>query len=318
MTRFIDELKRTHTCGELRLTDADSEAVLMGWVQRQHDRGGVIFVDLRDRDGLTQVTFDKQVSAEAFETASKLRSEYVIAVRGKVRDRGEQRNDKVPTGAVEVLAQEVEILNTAETPIFPIQDDVNATEETRLKYRYLDLRRPTLQKNLKTRAKAYYEIRNHFAENGFLEVETPFMVKYTPGGARNFLVPSRMHAGKFYAMAESPQLFKQLLMVAGYDKYFQITRCFRDEDLRGPRAQTTKSSGHIGRPKKKPWTSSQPCSRRNASCSSVSTPSATMVAPSACPSAMTAPVMAALVFFSQTCETKERSILMTSMGKLAR
>ena len=235
MTRFIDELKRTHTCGELRLTDADSEAVLMGWVQRQHDRGGVIFVDLRDRDGLTQVTFDKQVSAEAFETASKLRSEYVIAVRGKVRDRGEQRNDKVPTGAVEVLAQEVEILNTAETPIFPIQDDVNATEETRLKYRYLDLRRPTLQKNLKTRAKAYYEIRNHFAENGFLEVETPFMVKYTPGGARNFLVPSRMHAGKFYAMAESPQLFKQLLMVAGYDKYFQITRCFRDEDLRGDR-----------------------------------------------------------------------------------
>ena len=235
MTRFIDELKRTHTCGELRLTDAYSEAVLMGWVQRQHDRGGVIFVDLRDRDGLTQVTFDKQVSAEAFETASKLRSEYVIAVRGKVRDRGEQRNDKVPTGAVEVLAQEVEILNTAETPIFPIQDDVNATEETRLKYRYLDLRRPTLQKNLKTRAKAYYEIRNHFAENGFLEVETPFMVKYTPGGARNFLVPSRMHAGKFYAMAESPQLFKQLLMVAGYDKYFQITRCFRDEDLRGDR-----------------------------------------------------------------------------------
>jgi len=235
VTRFIDELKRTHTCGELRLTDADSEAVLMGWVQRQHDRGGVIFVDLRDRDGLTQVTFDKQVSAEAFETASKLRSEYVIAVRGKVRDRGEQRNDKVPTGAVEVLAQEVEILNTAETPIFPIQDDVNATEETRLKYRYLDLRRPTLQKNLKTRAKAYYEIRNHFAENGFLEVETPFMVKYTPGGARNFLVPSRMHAGKFYAMAESPQLFKQLLMVAGYDKYFQITRCFRDEDLRGDR-----------------------------------------------------------------------------------
>jgi len=235
VTRFIEELKRTHTCGELRLSDADSEAVLMGWVQRQHDRGGVIFVDLRDRDGITQVTFDKQVSSEAFETASKLRSEYVIAVRGKVRDRGEQRNDKVPTGAVEVLAQEIEILNTAETPVFPIQDDVNATEETRLKYRYLDLRRPTLQKNLKTRAKAYYEIRNHFAEHGFLEIETPFMVKYTPGGARNFLVPSRFHPGKFYAMAESPQLFKQLLMVAGYEKYFQITRCFRDEDLRGDR-----------------------------------------------------------------------------------
>ena len=235
MARFIDELKRTHSCGELRLDDADSEVVLMGWVQRQHDRGGVVFIDLRDRDGVTQVTFDKQVDEKAFELAQKIRSEYVLAVRGKVRDRGEQRNDKVPTGAVEVLALEAEVLNPAETPVFPIQEEINASEETRLTYRYLDLRRPNLQRNLKLRAQTYYQVRNHFAEHGFLEIETPFMVKYTPGGARNFLVPSRYTPGKFYAMAESPQLFKQLLMVAGYDKYFQITRCFRDEDLRGDR-----------------------------------------------------------------------------------
>ena len=235
MARFIDELKRTHSCGELRLSDADSEVVLMGWVQRQHDRGGVVFVDLRDRDGFTQVTFDKQVDEASFELASKLRPEFVLAVRGKVRDRGDQRNDKVPTGAVEVLALEAQILNTAETPVFPIQDDINASEETRLKYRYLDLRRPTMQRNLRLRAKAYHATRNTFAEEGFLEVETPYLVKYTPGGARNFLVPSRHVPGKFYALAESPQLFKQLLMVAGYDRYFQIVRCFRDEDLRGDR-----------------------------------------------------------------------------------
>jgi aspartyl-tRNA synthetase len=235
VARFIDELKRTHSCGELRLDDADTEVVLMGWVQRRHDRGGVIFVDLRDREGFTQITFDKQVSEAAFAVAEEVRSEYVLAVRGKVRDRGEQRNDKVPTGAVEVLALEAEILNRAEPPVFPIQEEVNATEETRLTYRYLDLRRPSLQRNLKLRAQTYHHVRNHFAEHGFMEIETPFMVKYTPGGARNFLVPSRQHAGKFYALAESPQLFKQLLMVAGYDKYFQITRCFRDEDLRGDR-----------------------------------------------------------------------------------
>ncbi|HJL16437.1 MAG TPA: aspartate--tRNA ligase [Sandaracinaceae bacterium LLY-WYZ-13_1] len=235
MARFIDELKRTHSCGELRLDDADSEVVLMGWVQRRHDRGGVVFVDLRDREGFTQVTFDKQVSEDAFAVAEEVRNEFVLAVRGKVRDRGEQRNDRVPTGAIEVLALEAEILNRAEPPVFPIQEEINANEETRLSYRYLDLRRPHLQRNLKLRADTYHHVRNHFAEHGFLEVETPFMVKYTPGGARNFLVPSRHHLGKFYALAESPQLFKQLLMVAGYDKYFQITRCFRDEDLRGDR-----------------------------------------------------------------------------------
>ncbi len=235
MARFIDELKRTHTCGQLRLENVDSEVVLMGWVQRQHDRGGVVFIDLRDRDGVTQVTFDRAVAADAFELASRVRSEWVLGVRGRVRDRGDQRNDKIPTGGVEVLALEVAVLNTAETPVFAIAEETNALEETRLGHRYLDLRRPNLQRNLKMRAQVYHHTRNHFAENGFLEIETPYMVKYTPGGARNFLVPSRQHSGKFYALAESPQLFKQLLMVAGYDRYFQIVRCFRDEDLRGDR-----------------------------------------------------------------------------------
>ncbi|MFK7991954.1 MAG: aspartate--tRNA ligase [Sandaracinaceae bacterium] len=235
MARFIDELKRTHSCGALRLDDDGTEAVLMGWVDRRHEKGGVAFIDLRDRDGVTQLTFDKQVDPAAFEVASGVRAEYVLAIRGTVRDRGEKRSDRIPTGDIEVLVREIEVLNTAETPVFPIQDEVNATEETRLTYRYLDLRRAPMQKNLRMRANAYRSIRNALADQGFLEVETPFLVKYTPGGARNFLVPSRLHAGKFYALAESPQLFKQLLMVAGYDRYFQITRCFRDEDLRGDR-----------------------------------------------------------------------------------
>ena len=238
MARFIDELKRTHTCGELRLEDAGGECVLMGWVHRQRDRGGVVFIDLRDRDGITQIVFDRSIEGardDVFAIGEASRSEFVLAVRGKVRDRGEQRNDKVATGAVEVLALEAEILNRAEPPKFPIQEEVNATEETRLTYRYLDLRRPHMQRNLRLRADVYYETRNHFAEHGFMEVETPYLVKYTPGGARNFLVPSRILPGKFYALAESPQLFKQLLMVAGYDRYFQIVRCFRDEDLRGDR-----------------------------------------------------------------------------------
>ena len=235
MARFIDDLKRTHTCGELRASDADSEVVLMGWVQRVRNRGGLIFVDLRDRDGITQLTFDKSLNAEAFEVASEMRSEFVVAIRGKVHDRGDMRNDKIPTGAVEVVATQAQILNPAKTPVFPIQEDINATEETRLTHRYLDLRRPLLQHNLRLRAKAYHATRNVLAEHGFLEIETPYLVKYTPGGARNFLVPSRQHPGKFYALAESPQLFKQLLMVAGYDRYFQIVRCFRDEDLRGDR-----------------------------------------------------------------------------------
>ncbi|MCC6875318.1 MAG: aspartate--tRNA ligase [Sandaracinaceae bacterium] len=235
MARFVDELKRTHSCGELRLDHAGTEVVLMGWVQRQHEKGGVIFVDLRDRDGVTQLTFDKASCEPAFDVASKCRSEYVLAVRGRVRDRGAQRNDRIATGAVEVLVDEAAILNKAEAPVFPIAEETTALEETRLTHRYLDLRRPHLQRNLRRRAQIYHHARNHYAENGFVEVETPFLVKYTPGGARNFLVPSRHVPGKFYALAESPQLFKQLLMVAGYDKYFQIVRCFRDEDLRGDR-----------------------------------------------------------------------------------
>jgi aspartyl-tRNA synthetase len=235
VARFIDELKRTHTCGELRLDHAGKEVVLMGWVQRQHDRGGVVFVDLRDREGVTQVTFDRSDAPAAFDIASRVRSEWVLAVRGVVRDRGAQKNEKIPTGTIEVVATEAAILNDAEPPIFPIQAETNALEETRLAHRYLDLRRPHLQRNLKMRANIYHHTRNHLAENGFLELETPFLVKYTPGGARNFLVPSRYLPGKFYALAESPQLFKQLLMVAGYDRYFQIVRCFRDEDLRGDR-----------------------------------------------------------------------------------
>lgn len=235
MARFVDELKRTHSCGELRLDDVGSEVVLMGWVQRQRDRGGVVFIDLRDREGVTQITFDRSEAPEAFDIAARCRSEYVLGVRGRVQDRGEQRNDKVPTGAIEVHGLEVQILNAAEPPVFPIAEETNALEETRLAHRYLELRRPQLQRNLKMRAQLYHHTRNHFADRGFLEIETPFLVKYTPGGARNFLVPSRLHPGKFYALAESPQLFKQLLMVAGYDRYFQIVRCFRDEDLRGDR-----------------------------------------------------------------------------------
>lgn len=235
MARFIEELQRTHSCGELRLDDVGAEVVLMGWVQRVRDRGGVLFVDLRDRDGITQVTFDRAVSTDALAVAQKVRSEYVLAVRGAVQDRGEQRSDKLATGAVEVIVLEAEVLNAAEPPVFPIQEDTNALEETRLAYRYLDLRRPTLQRNLKTRAAMTHHVRAHLHEQGFLEIETPYLVRYTPGGARNFLVPSRLHPGSFYALAESPQLFKQLLMVSGYDRYFQVCRCFRDEDLRGDR-----------------------------------------------------------------------------------
>lgn len=235
MEKFVDALQRTHSCGELRREHAGETVVLMGWVQRRHDRGGVVFVDLRDREGITQITFDKAVDQAAFESATRCRSEWVVAVMGSVRDRGDQRNPKLATGEIEVLGRRLEVLNEAKPPVFPIQDDINALEETRLSYRFLDLRRPQLQHNLKRRAAIYHHTRNYLVERSFLEIETPFLVKYTPGGARNFLVPARQHAEHFYALAESPQLFKQLLMVAGYDRYFQIVRCFRDEDLRGDR-----------------------------------------------------------------------------------
>ena len=235
MARFIDELKRTHYAGALRESDIGNDVVLFGWVHSRRDHGGCIFVDLRDREGLVQVVFDPDLSKGAFAVGDAARSEWVLAIRGKVRDRGGMRNPKMATGAVEVVAVEAEVLNKAETPVFPIEDDIDTNEEKRLEHRYLDLRRPRLQKNVMTRSRIYHATRNHFHEHGFVEVETPIFVKYTPGGARNFLVPARLNPGSFYALAESPQLFKQLLMVSGFDRYIQIVKCFRDEDLRGDR-----------------------------------------------------------------------------------
>jgi aspartyl-tRNA synthetase len=241
VARFIDELKRTHTCGALREGDIDREVVLFGWVQRRRDLGGFVFVDLRDREGITQIVFDPD-NKDAFAVGGELRHEWVIGIRGRVRDRGvhkakdgtlkSQRNDAMATGAVEVLVLEAAVFNKSNTTPFEIADDIDTNEELRLAHRYLDLRRPRLQRNLMRRHKLNQVTRRYLSDNGFLEIETPFMVKYTPGGARNFLVPSRVARGSFYALAESPQIYKQLLMVAGYDRYFQIVRCFRDEDLR--------------------------------------------------------------------------------------
>jgi aspartyl-tRNA synthetase len=238
VARFIDELKRSHHCGALRGDDAGKEVVLFGWVATYRNLGGCVFIDLRDREGITQVVFDAAVmgdSAEAkvtYELAGTLRSEWVIALRGRVVSRGANANAKMATGAIEVHALELGVFNKADTPPIEIKDVIDTGEEKRLEYRYLDLRRAPLQRTLRVRHRINQETRSYFDENGFLELETPFMVKYTPGGARNFLVPSRMHAGKFFALAESPQLFKQLYMVAGFERYFQIVKCFRDEDLR--------------------------------------------------------------------------------------
>jgi aspartyl-tRNA synthetase len=232
LPRFITELKRTHTCGELTKADLDKEVVLFGWVHNRRDHGGAVFIDLRDREGLTQVVFEKDVLPEVHETAGQLRLEYCVGVRGKVAARGANANPKLRTGEIEVHASDLEIFNRSEPTPFQIEDRLETSEEKRLQYRYLDLRRAPLQKALMTRARVNHLTRNYFTESRFLELETPFMVKYTPGGARNFLVPSRLNPGKFYALAESPQLFKQLYMIAGFDRYFQIVRCFRDEDLR--------------------------------------------------------------------------------------
>jgi aspartyl-tRNA synthetase len=238
VARFIDELKRTHHCAALRGEDADKEVVLFGWVASYRDHGGCVFVDLRDREGITQLVFDPDTKGFgdmpklAYEQAQALRGEWVIAIRGKVVSRGANKNPRLPTGEIEVHAIELQVFNKAETPPFEIQDSIDTGEEKRLQYRYLDLRRAPLQHSLRVRHRMNQATRRYFDEQGFLELETPFMVKYTPGGARNFLVPSRLHAGKFFALAESPQLFKQLYMVAGFDRYFQIVKCFRDEDLR--------------------------------------------------------------------------------------
>jgi aspartyl-tRNA synthetase len=232
MSSFLESHARTHGCGDLRASDVGKQVVLTGWVQSYRDHGNCVFVDLRDRGGVTQIVFDPSFEKVAHEAASHLRGEWCVGIVGEVRSRGDKGNDRLTTGAVEVWASQLEVFSKAETPPFAVEDDVDTNEALRLKYRYLDLRRPKVQKNLLIRSKIMQTARNFLANHGFAEVETPFMVKYTPGGARNFLVPSRLNPGQFYALAESPQIFKQLLMVAGYDRYFQIARCFRDEDLR--------------------------------------------------------------------------------------
>lgn len=243
MSRFIDELKRTHSCGSLRASDVGKEVVLFGWVDTRRDHGGCIFIDLRDRDGITQIVFDpafsthlvsctrEQVEA-AYKLAEQARTEWVVGVRGVVVARGANVNPLLATGEIEVHVVEATIFNRSEKTPFEISDKLDVREELRMKYRYLDLRRETLQQNLRRRHAVNQATRRYLSENGFLELETPFLVKYTPGGARNFLVPSRQHHGSFFALAESPQLFKQLFMVAGFDRYFQIVKCFRDEALR--------------------------------------------------------------------------------------
>jgi aspartyl-tRNA synthetase len=246
MARFIDELKRTHRCGDLRASDAGKEVILFGWIATRRDHGGCVFIDLRDREGITQIVFDPaylpttdpSVSVDAatvkqaHQMAEQARTEWVVGIRGIVVSRGANKNPKMPTGEIEVHVVEATVFNASETPPFEIVDDLATREEVRLEYRYLDLRRAPLQHTLRTRHKINQATRNYLSDAGCLELETPYMVKYTPGGARNFLVPSRTNAGKFFALAESPQLFKQLFMVAGFDRYFQIVKCFRDEDLR--------------------------------------------------------------------------------------
>ena len=230
----LNGLKRTHYCGDLREANIDEEVVLMGWVQKKRNLGGLVFVDLRDRSGLCQIIFDTDINAEAFAKAEKLGSEYVVAVKGKVAERS-YKNPNMPTGDIEVFATELKVLNKSETPPIYIKDDDNVSEELRLKYRYLDLRKPSMQKTLMLRSKVANIVRNYLSQNNFFEIETPFLIKPTPEGARDYLVPSRVNEGKFYALPQSPQLFKQLLMVSGMDRYFQIVKCFRDEDLRADR-----------------------------------------------------------------------------------
>ena len=234
MAETIKGLKRTAYCGEFREEHAGQEAVVFGWVQRQRDLGQLIFVDLRDRTGIVQLAFDQDTDKAVFEKAFTLRSEFVVAARGIVRVRS-ARNKDIPTGDVEIAVEELRILNKAETPPFEIVENSGTAEATRLKYRYLDLRRPDLQKNILLRHRITKVIRDFFDKNGFIELETPMLIKSTPEGARDFLVPSRLHPGEFYALPQSPQLYKQLSMVAGFDRYVQLARCFRDEDLRADR-----------------------------------------------------------------------------------
>lgn len=234
MAETIKGLKRTAYCGEFREENAGQEATVFGWVQRQRDLGQLIFVDLRDRTGIVQLAFDQDTDKAVFDKAFTLRSEYVVAARGKVRVRS-ARNADIPTGDVEIAVEELRILNKSETPPFEITENCVTAESTRLKYRYLDLRRPDLQRNLLLRHRIAKATRDYFDSQGFIEIETPMLIKSTPEGARDFLVPSRVHPGEFYALPQSPQLYKQLSMVAGFDRYIQLARCFRDEDLRADR-----------------------------------------------------------------------------------
>ncbi|MGD9287825.1 MAG: aspartate--tRNA ligase [Desulfobacterales bacterium] len=229
-------MRRTHSCCELGVDDIGKEVVLMGWVLRRRDHGGVIFVDLRDRDGITQVVFNPLVDKKVHEKAHAIRNEFVLAVRGKVDPRPEGMvNPNLRTGEIEVLVSELKILNVAKTPPFLIEDDIDVSENIKLKFRHLDLRRPTMQRNLMIRHKAAASVRNFLNSHGFLDIETPFLTRSTPEGARDYLVPSRVNPGQFYALPQSPQIFKQLFMISGLDRYYQIVRCFRDEDLRADR-----------------------------------------------------------------------------------
>ena len=236
MLDLLGNMRRTHTCCELGKEDIGKEVVLTGWVLRRRDHGGVIFVDLRDRNGITQVVFNPEVDADVHAKAHVIRSEFVLGVHGRVEPRPEGMvNPKLTTGEIEVLVDELKILNPAKTPPFLIEENVDVSEPIRLKHRHLDLRRPTLQKNLITRHRAALAVRRFLNDNGFLDIETPVLTKSTPEGARDYLVPSRVNPGQFYALPQSPQIFKQLLMISGFDRYYQIVRCFRDEDLRADR-----------------------------------------------------------------------------------
>lgn len=234
MAEFMSGLKRTHYCGELRKENDGAQVVVCGWVQRQRDLGQLVFVDLRDRTGLVQLAFDETTDRAIFEKAGTLRAEYVVAVRGTVRERS-AKNAELPTGDIEIEAQELRILAKAETPPFEIVEDSNVKEDLRLKYRYLDLRRPDMQNRIIQRHKIVKIARDYFDDNGFLEIETPMLIKSTPEGARDYLVPSRVFQGHFFALPQSPQQYKQLLMLSGFDRYMQVARCFRDEDLRADR-----------------------------------------------------------------------------------
>lgn len=232
----MGQLSRTHSCNDLGKENIGEQITLMGWVLRRRDHGGVIFIDLRDRNGITQVVFNPEINPEVHAKAHQLRSEWVLAIRGRVEARpGDMANPKLATGEIEVLVDELRILNSSETPPFPLDEDTEVSDNLRLQYRYLDLRRPEMAANLMIRHKAVQSVRNYLNDHGFLDIETPMLTRSTPEGARDYLVPSRVNSGKFYALPQSPQLFKQLLMIAGMDRYYQIVKCFRDEDLRADR-----------------------------------------------------------------------------------